>query len=311
MKLLKHEYDKHLIITLIVLIALPVLLGTTNFFSSGIYNERIIRFSLIYFNDPYTGLWIVYSFQYIVFAVMLILYPIYPLIFSIEKYFWKRNPRVAIAEYDLLKKITYALFPFFILALALMIASRITPENQLSSIINSLGDSMFEPLVYSILGVIFFVVGSALLRIILLNTSRHFGFYIARMAFRAITEERDDVERMKFVIKGLNSYNMYIRRNLGLQINNLKMIYSRMVSDPTIDRTTSLNDLSKAFEDGDRLKAIRCIFGLLKSKDPENFLVKESTGKKLQEWGGILGTLASTAGAILGAAATLRIPGLS
>jgi hypothetical protein len=310
MKLLDHNYDKHLLISIMVLIALPILLGSSNFFSE-VYSEKIISFFLVYFDDPYLGFQILYSFQYIVFAVMLVLYPIYPFIFSIEKYFSKRNPKSAVSEYEILKKIVYSLFPFFIFAVAFMIVSRIIQEDPLSNLVLSLGDPTLVSLFLTSIGVIFFVVGSAMLRIILLNKSKQFRFYLAKMSFRALSKEGDEVERMRYLIKGLSSYNKYIRRNLGLQINDLKTIYSRIVSDPTIDKSHSVNELSVAFEDNDKLKTIRCLTGLLKIKDTEHFLVKESIGKKLQDWAGILGTLASAIAAILGALATLEIPGIS
>jgi hypothetical protein len=49
----------------------------------------------------------------------------------------------------------------------------------------------------------------------------------------------------------------------------------------------------------------------LKVANTEQFLIKEPIGKKLEHWGAILGTMASTFAAVIGALATLQIPGFS
>jgi hypothetical protein len=47
---------------------------------------------------------------------------------------------------------------------------------------------------------------------------------------------------MKYLIEGLTFYNKYIRRTLGLQINDLKMIYSKIIADATGDNNKSYHD---------------------------------------------------------------------
>lgn len=308
MKLLNYKHDKHLVLTVIVLVILPTTLGISNYYSE-IYYEKIFSFFLIYFNDGYLGFQIINSFQYVTFIVMLIVYPLYPLITSLNKHFSKRNPRIAIFEYDFIRKIAYALFPFFILSVAFIVVPRMIQENPLSIIIIFLGDPVLISLFFSIMGAILFIVGSALLRIILLNRTKDFNYYFANMIFKIIIEEKDNAERMRYLIRGLSSYNKYVRKILGLQINDIKKIYSKVISDPEMEICKLIRDLSMAFEDNDKLKLIKYLIRFMKITDSEQFLVKESIGKKLVDWGGILGTLASTIAAILGALATLKIPG--
>jgi hypothetical protein len=50
----------------------------------------------------------------------------------------------------------------------------------------------------------------------MLNSRKEFRFYFAKASFRVISKKEDNVERMRHVIRGLNSYNKYLRRNLGL-----------------------------------------------------------------------------------------------
>jgi hypothetical protein len=285
MKSLKQNYDKHLVITVIVLIALPILLIASTFIlTNHSYQNQVITFFFLIFKDPEIGIQFLaslYLLQYVIFVVMLILYPLYPFISSIENHLSKRNLKSALTEYQVLKKIVYALLPVFFFAIALRISLDITQE-----------------LFLSILGAVFLVLASALLRIILLNRSKHFNFYLARLSFRALSRSEDDVERVKHLIDGLSFYNKYIRRTLRVEINEPKIIYSKIITDATVDRNRWMKELSQAFEDNDKLKPIRCLIGLFNVTDPEHFLVKESVVKKWGEWLAILGALGSGLGAI-------------
>jgi hypothetical protein len=305
----QKNYDKHLVVTVVVLVVLPILLGFTTFILiNEFYLNQIITFFYLNFNDIEAGiqfLILLKLLQYGIFIVMLVLYPVYPLIFSIENHLNKRNPKSAVTEYQALKKIVYALLPFFFFAVALRISSSITQENNpLVGLVLSL-DPLQQTLFLSILGSTLFVVASALLRIILLNRSERFKFYLARLSFRAMSNVERNVEKMKYLIKGLSFYNKYIRRTMGLQINDLKTIYSKIIADGTVDKNRSMKELCQAFEDTDELRPINCLAALFNVDDSEHFLVKESIGKKLEGWISVLGALASSIAAVIGAIVTL------
>jgi hypothetical protein len=308
-RLLRRYYDNYLLITIIVLIILPVLLAFSNFLSIN-YKLEIATFSLEYFNNESLAFQILSFFQYGVFVVMLILYPLYPSAFSVEKFFIKRNPETAIIEYEMLKKIVYALFPLFIFAFAYLIGGTMK-ENPLGIVIKFLGDSIILSLFVTIIGITFFIVGSALLKIILLIARKEFRFYFAKILFRALSKKEDEAEKIRYLVKALNSYNKYIRRTLGLEINDLKKVYSKILSDPALDKNHSIKELSIAFEDSDKFKTIKCLSGLLNATDTEHFLAKEPVGKKVEHWAEMLGTIVSTVAAIIGVLATIGVPGLS
>jgi hypothetical protein len=295
MNSLKQNYDKHLIVTVIVLVGLPILLVYSTFTLINIsYQNQIITFFINYFNDPDIGIGIANQFfgsfgilQYVIFVVMLILYPVYPFIFSIEKHLSKRNPKSALTEYEAQKKIFYALVPLFVFTIALRISSGlvisgIIQDDPLSNLVLSLAEPA-QSLLLSILAAILLAGTSTLIRIILLNRSKYFKFYLARLSFRAMSRVNDEVERMKYLIGGLGFYNKYIRRALGLEINDLKMIYSKIIADAAVDKKYSMKELCSAFEDNDKLRPIRCLTGLFNVEDPAHFLTKEAAGKKLQE----------------------------
>src|SRR5688572_25855255 len=126
MKSLKQDHDKHLVVTVIVLVALPILLAYSTFILANVsYQTQIITLFMENFNDPRIGFQFLVSLmllQYVIFVVMLILYPAYPFIFSIENHLSKRNPKSALTEYQVLKKIVYALLPLFFFTIALRIS---------------------------------------------------------------------------------------------------------------------------------------------------------------------------------------------
>jgi hypothetical protein len=297
MMLLNDVYDNYLLLTITVLVILPVLLALSTFFFSS-YKLEIYSYSLLYFDNGYLGFQILSFFQYGVFVVMLILYPIYPSMLSLKKFLVNRNPESAIIEYELLKKTIYILFPFFIFGFAYLVGGTIE-GNPFEIVIKTIGDPILSNLVLSIIGTIFFIVGSALLKIILLIVRKDFRFYFAKTLFRVISK-KDESEKIEYFVKALNSYNKYIRRTLALEIKELKKIYSRVLSDPNTDKNHSIEKLSEAFEDRDKFQIIKCLSILFKGADTEDFLAKEPIGKKLEDWATILGTMVSTVAAIIG-----------
>lgn len=298
MKPLNGVYDNYLLLTITVLVILPVLLALSTFFTIT-YRIEIYSYSVLYFNNGYLGFHILSFFQYSVFVVMLILYPLYPSMLSLEKFLVNRNPESTVTEYELLKKIIYILFPFFIFGFAYLIGGTIE-GSPFEIVLNSIGDPILSNLVLSIIGTIFFIVGSALLRIILLTVRKEFRFYFAKTLFRVISKKEDESEKIEYLVKALNSYNKYIRRTLALEIKELKNIYSRILSDPNTDKNYSIEKLSQAFEDRDKFNPIKCLSRLFKDINTEHFLAKEPIGKKLEDWATILGTMVSTVAAIIG-----------
>ena len=120
-------------------------------------------------------------------------------------------------------------------------------------------------------------------------------------------EKNDDSEKMKYLIKALNSYNKYLRRSIGLQINEIKEIYSKILSEPSLYKNWIIKKLSIAFEDRDKFMTIKYLSDILSATDTKHFLTKESVGKKIADGAAILGTIVSTIAAVIGVLATIGI----
>jgi hypothetical protein len=235
---------------------------------------------------------------------MLLIYPIYPAIFPTEDYFRKVGNCNAIFEYKMLKKTVYVLVPFFVFGLIFLITQRIFLQNPLIEMMRFIPSSFIFYLFIIIIVPSFFIVGSALIKILFLISGRQFRYYFAKAYFSMLLKSEDDVEKMRYLIEVLNSYNKYLRRNLGLQIDDLKKVYSKFLSDSNINKNIAIEEFSSAFIDSDKLRLITCLSNLLKIENTELFLVREPLRKRLQDWATLIGTVASALAAIVRAIAT-------
>jgi hypothetical protein len=118
MRSLKDTFNNHLLITLIVLVGLLFFLAISSFATDiDVYSNTIVEFFIFNFDDYDSSLSTQLLNSLHLFCNMLIIYPCYPYLFSLRKYYSNRNPRSIINEFDLLVKITIVLFPFFIFGL--------------------------------------------------------------------------------------------------------------------------------------------------------------------------------------------------
>src|SRR6059036_2451898 len=71
---------------------------------------------------------------------------------------------------------------------------------------------------------------------------------------------------MEFLIKGLNSYNSFLKRHIKLEINEIKKIYSKITTLPTKEKIETVNKIIQSFESGDTLEPVRYLSSLKDSK---------------------------------------------
>jgi hypothetical protein len=281
------------VIIIIVLFVLPLLLSISTLYLSNVY-----LFFKKYFNDGYLGVNLVYILQYAIFFVMLLIYPMWTLIYPTAKYFKIISNNNVVLEYETLKKIAYILFPLFLFGTFHLITAQIMHKNPLLDLID-LPQSV--SIMLSILvGVSFFIVASVLFKLLLLNVKKDFGFYFAKACICDISKnEKDEANKIRFMIKGLNKYNTFLRRYTGIYINSLKNIYSKILSDPNCDNNKAISELIFLFENDDRLKPIKYLSQILNVRDDEHFLVKEPLRKRIETWVTIAGTMISALTAMI------------
>jgi hypothetical protein len=134
-------------------------------------------------------------------------------------------------------------------------------------------------LTYGVLVPVFFLLGLYTQR---LPLDEEFNYYFAKACFKIILEKEDAVEKIRYLILGISYYDKFLRKNLRTRIRDVEEIYSRLLSDPTLDRDKTTQLITEAFESDDKLKAIACLSSILTDVKKEQFLVKAQFGQGLK-----------------------------
>jgi hypothetical protein len=218
-------------------------------------------------------------FEIIVFIVMIVIYPPYPAPYSAEKYFKERGYEAAVTEFNLVKKILYVSVPllifFTVINLLQPFLENFFPARQFIAPVT-------ESIVfYSARGFLFLAVLAGILKMVFALGRKRFRLYYAKGCMALVKKSNDEVEKMGFLIMGLNSYNSYLRRYMNLQIKDIKKIYSKLATLPDVEKDASIAKIIESFDSGDTLEPLRY---LTQFKDPESevFLVEEPLFDKIK-----------------------------
>lgn len=133
---------------------------------------------------------------------------------------------------------------------------------------------------YSSRGFLFLTVLAGLLRMVFALSRKRFRLYFAKGCLSITKASHDEVEKIEYLIKGLDSYNSFLKRHIKLGINEIKKIYSKIVTLPTKEKTDTVNPIINSFESGDTLEPVRYLSSLHESK--ELFLAEESFEQKIK-----------------------------
>ena len=110
---------------------------------------------------------------------------------------------------------------------------------------------------------------------------KRFRLYFAKGCLSISKNSKDEVEKIEFLIKGLNSYNSFLKRHIKLEINEIKKIYSKITTLPTNEKIETVNKIIQSFESGDTLEPVRYLSSL-KDSTTELFLVEEPLEQKIK-----------------------------
>jgi hypothetical protein len=270
--------------SLIVLILLPSVVVITHFLVTAVaieYFRSISTPATVEQNLQHAKLTIdIFSFfEVIVFIVMIVIYPPYPAPYSAERYFKERGYEAAVTEFNLVKKILYIAVPLLIF---LTVINLIQPflENFFPTrqfIVPVTENIVF----YSARGFLFLAVLAGILKMVFALGRKRFRLYYAKGCMVLVKKSKDEVEKMGYLIMGLNSYNSYLRRYINLQIKDVKKIYSKLATLPDRDKDESIAKIMESFDTGDTLEPLRY---LTRFKDTESdvFLVEEPLFDKIK-----------------------------
>jgi YVTN family beta-propeller protein len=289
------------IFPILTLIILPGSVVLAHFVSDEVTSSEGKYFS--YEGLDYEKTALTYS-EYIIditFIVILFLYPPYPTPLSIERYFQLRGYANAVHEYEFVVRILYLAVPIFIVLMLLNqpYIQQLLEENFSINIASTLKLPFFRLALSASL----FVVLVGILKIILARGREKFRLVYAVGCFQIMshiqTDKQDESEEMHYLIAGLNSYNLFLRRQMNLEIKDLNRFYSKIAIKSSGERKNILNEIYKAFidtkaEDRKTLEAVRIIYGKLKEgkeekraredTKEEEFLVQQPLLNKLKDW---------------------------
>jgi hypothetical protein len=126
------------------------------------------------------------------------------------------------------------------------------------------------------------VVG-AFLKILFALAKAEFRLYFAIGCFRISQRRKDEGGKMRYLIKGLNSYNKYLKRCMNLQMEDLTKIYSKISSAPQEERKKIIESLSDFLERGNNtLEPVRYLLTISKVPE-EEFLIEQPLKQKIKE----------------------------
>jgi hypothetical protein len=283
-----------IVLTSLTLIVLPLLVVT----SFVLYDDMSRKYS-DYGGWDYERVVFLYSriILQITYIIILFIYPPYPAPYSSEKYFRARGFETAVVEYEYVKKILYIAIPILIFSTIIpFIATAITALGPPIGYISSLNSTpVLKGLLYYAQLYSFLIVIAGLFKIIIAIARKKFRLFFARGCFKIMQRQEDEVQKMGYFIKGLNSYNSYLRRHLNIQIKDIKKIYSIIISAPVHDKNEVVGNISQAFiynrlED-DTLLPVRYLYKILNAPETEQFLTEQSAVNKIKEWSAIAAVL--------------------
>ncbi|HEX5976772.1 MAG TPA: hypothetical protein VFY68_05820, partial [Nitrososphaeraceae archaeon] len=91
------------------------------------------------------------------------------------------------------------------------------------------------------------------------------------------------IQNIHYLLGSIRSYNKYLSRNLELQINDINIIFSKILFGSNIDKANIINTLSNAFKIEDRLEPIKRLLEILEVQDKEHFLVEVTIRQKIKD----------------------------
>jgi hypothetical protein len=283
------------IVTSVALVILPIIVIVTNIVIRYQISPMITQNPLTIWEDmPFlrTLITTISSFQIIAFIAILLIYPPYPAPYSIKKYFLKRGFSKAVKEYEAVKQVLYVSVPLLIIVTSIMIIHDLRlqtettypfPFEELSIFVRPYIDAFYPIRVLLIL-----IVLAGIIKLTLALIRRDFKLYYTRGCFVLLQDARNEAEEMRYFVLGINSYSSYLRRQMSLEINNLKKIYSVIAASreqkDTIMRKLSFLFLSDKKMEQDTLEPLRELSRLL-DKPPSEILVDQPLIAKLKGWG--------------------------
>lgn len=261
------------------------------YFIKGLENGSL---TIQYVNSNIYIYYFIIYFQYSIFVITLVIFPPFPAPHSTEKYFRIRGFENAVIEYEFVRHILLVALALLIIILAFTI---ILPfiysyfPQPLSTILNprilneqTVGQEILPlHIIYYLRFYLFIIVSGAFLKLLLALAKPEFRLYFAKGCFKIIKRKQNEADKMKYLIKGINSYNKYLKRWMNLQMSELTKIYSKIGSTSQDERGRIIDSLATSLDKGsDNLELMKILLPFSKLTE-EEFLVEQRVREKIKD----------------------------
>lgn len=204
-------------------------------------------------------------------------------------FFERNDPKSTVLEYRFVTKLLYVAIPLMIIssfiAFILSIPTMVDLTNKtimLSRLI--MIGVVTTSVMISVSGLMVF--GIPFLR-------KDFRLYLAKHSLSLSMDTDNEIEKMRYVMFGLNSYDKYLKRTLKVQIKEIHTIFEKIISENSEKMNNIIKDLNTAFET-DTFKPFRYLNTFCKSND-RDFLTKITRKEKFLDWTPFVAVIASFA----------------
>lgn len=198
-----------------------------------------------------------------------ILYGLYPALLPTEKFFKKHGYSNVLLEYQFLK-----IFNFIVITLMVILLLGGTSYGFKFDV-----DNLLNSFVGYLINSLLFISIGGILRIVTQKSKKEFRFYFAKACCIIISEKKDDFDKMKYLALLLSSYNKYLEKNLKMEINDMKKIYSVILWKDKEIKNQIIKKICESL-DYDKFGLANCLFSIYNAPDSE-FYIKESIFHKL------------------------------
>jgi len=112
------------------------------------------------------------------------------------------------------------------------------------------------------------------IRFALQYARKNFNFYLTRAYYLVSFREEGSIQKFKYLILALDTYNKFLERNLKMKIKDIMCIYSILVLASAEQKTKVRESIGKALEK-DELELARQLAELSNLQDKEQFFIRK------------------------------------
>lgn len=281
-------------------VSLVFVLREYNVCSKCYFNENMVL------HGPYFDLFLLNVDNVLgisVFAMIFVAFPFYTYIFPyICKRFRREYHIDIVIEYQYLKNILWIFISSTIVLTLVPLIAEALPNVDLpilSFVLDTLRENgILYPLSYLRNGSIL-VVSAALISITVLLRRAEFRFEYAKGCIELVSVKKDEIDVVNYLMKGLGSYDKFIRKRLKTRID-YSDIYSKIINSGRNERNQLIQNVCVAFQGNDKLEVLYHL-SLLKQAKNEITSAKDSLTNKLQVLGSGLEWVVTAVTGVVGA----------